>query len=445
MSHRGGVATLVQTGRAGRPGQGEPMTTRDQAQVRPSGGRSGASGSARPLDVISQAFGCWEAAAGSGGAVDLRRGTLVGVPAVDRLWAGVGLTTLGRWVSGYPGTQGTTALAAAFAGLRHAERGEHVAPECFVATHGAFDAVRHALTVLPPSSPVAYAAPGFVMDIAVRRAGHQPVAVPWRLPEPVGVWLDRVEDLLVREGRRCGLVVNFPSNPAGSIAGRPDWERLLALVERHRALLVVDDVYGFLDPTTRPELSGRDDVVVVDSLSKRLGAPGLRLGYVMTSPANVAAVLASAATTSVGVSPLITQLGAAALSTYLADGLAGEVLGELARRRAAVRTALAPVGEVAVLQEHGFYGCLRVSGGQVDAAQTWLADRGLLLSAARLHDPHLRFCLGADPDVGEVLACLAQWPGLRETSPWQGPGGPAGPTPPAQPRPPLLAVPTGRT
>jgi aspartate/methionine/tyrosine aminotransferase len=180
----------------------------------------------------------------------------VGVAAIDRLWAGVGLSSLGRWVSGYPGTQGTTGLAAAFPGLRCAERGEDVAPDCFVATHGAFDAVRHALTLLPASSPVAYAAPGFVMDIAVRRAGHQPVAVPWMLPEPVSVWLDRVEDELVRAGRPCGLVVNFPSNPAGSVAGRRDWERLLGLVDRYEALLVVDDVYGFLDPTTRPDLSG---------------------------------------------------------------------------------------------------------------------------------------------------------------------------------------------
>ena len=389
------------------------------------------------MDVISQVFGCWEARPRSGGAVDLGRGTLVGVAAVDRLWAGVGPSALGRWVSGYPGTQGTTGLAAAFSGLRRAERGEEVAPDCFVATHGAFDAVRHALTVLPPSSPVAYAAPGFVMDIAVRRAGHQPVAVAWLLTEPVSVWLDRVEDELVRAGRRCGLVVNFPSNPAGSIAGRQDWERLLHLVDRYAVLLVVDDVYGFLDPTVRPDLSGRDDVVVVDSLSKRLGAPGLRLGYAMSSPANVAAVRASAATTSVGVSPLLTWLGATALSTYLADGLAGELVGELARRRAAVRAVLAPVGDAAVVQDHGFYGCVRLGSAQVGHAQAWLADRGVLLSAARQPDPHLRFCLGADPAVGDLLACLVQWPGLAD----QGSAG----LPPEQLHSPSFAARNGRT
>ena len=381
--------------------------------------RAGCSDAAPDLDVISQVFGCWEARPGSGSAVDLGRGTLVGVAAVDRLWAGVGLSALGRWVGGYPGTQGTTGLAAAFSDLRRAERGEDVAPDCFVTTHGAFDAVRHALTLLPPSSPVAYAAPGFVIDIAVRRAGHQPVAVPWMLTEPVSAWLRRVEVGLVSAGRRCGLVVNFPSNPAGSVATRRDWERLLGLVDRYSALLVVDDVYGFLDPTVRPDLSARDDVVVVDSLSKRLGAPGLRLGYALSSQANVAAVRASAATTSVGVSPLLTQLGATALSTYLTDGLAGELVGELARRRAAVRAALAPVGDAAVVQDHGFYGCVRLSTEQVGRAQAWLADRGLLLSAARRHDPHLRFCLGADPEVGDRLACLAQWPGLADRGPAQ--------------------------
>ncbi len=95
------------------------------------GGSAAVSDPGPGMDVISQVFGCWEArsrsGSGSGGAVDLGRGTLVGVAAIDRLWAGVGLSSLGRWVSGYPGTQGTTGLAAAFAGLRCAERGEDVA------------------------------------------------------------------------------------------------------------------------------------------------------------------------------------------------------------------------------------------------------------------------------------------------------------------------------
>jgi hypothetical protein len=116
---------------------------------------------------------------------------------------------------------------------------------------------------------------------------------------------------------------------------------------------------------------------------------------------------------------LLTRLGATALSTYLADGLAGELVGELARRRAAVRAVLAPAGDAAVVQEHGFYGCVRLGSAQVGHAQAWLADRGLLLSAARQHDPHLRFCLGADPEVGDLLACFLQWPGHAD----QGPAG----------------------
>jgi hypothetical protein len=110
-----------------------------------------------------------------------------------------------------------------------------------------------------------------------------------------------------------------------------------------------------------------------------------------------------------------------------------------------VRAVLASLGDAVVVQEHGFYGCLRLSGGEVDAAQVWLADRGLLLSAARRHDPHLRFCLGADPDVGELLACLAQWPGLADASPRKGSTGSPSARPPGRLRPPLLASSNGRT
>ena len=256
-----------------------------------------------------------------------------------------------------------------------------------------------------------YATPGFILDVPIARAGHVPRAIPWRLADPTAVWLDSVEEAAATASRPLGLIVNFPRNPSGALATPNDWERIGYLVERYNILLVVDDVYGFLDPTLRRRVVDPDRVVIVDSLSKRMAAPGLRLGYVHGSPANVAAIRASAARTSVGVSPLVTGLGAVAVSRYLSGDLSRTVKAALADRRSRVRDAVGErLGERLVLPDHAFYGCVQLwNTASADAHMAALRDRGVFPSAGRdTAGAYLRFCIGADPRVDEALVEVAE-------------------------------------
>ena len=82
------------------------------------------------------------------------------------------------------------------------------------------------------------------------------------------------------DGALCWLC--NPNNPTGDVMAAED---VLALAERHR-LLIVDQSYEdyTIAPLLQPaEVVGRDDIILLHSMTKRYAVPGLRLGYVTAS------------------------------------------------------------------------------------------------------------------------------------------------------------------
>ena len=84
------------------------------------------------------------------------------------------------------------------------------------------------------------------------------------------------------DGTLCWLC--NPNNPTGDVMATED---VLALAERHR-LLIVDQSYEdyTIAPLLQPaDVVGRDDIILLHSMTKRYAVPGLRLGYVTASAA----------------------------------------------------------------------------------------------------------------------------------------------------------------
>ena len=84
------------------------------------------------------------------------------------------------------------------------------------------------------------------------------------------------------DGALCWLC--NPNNPTGDVM---PVDEVLALAGQHR-LLIVDQSYE--DYTEAPLLQpadvvGRDDIILLHSMTKRYAVPGLRLGYVTASSA----------------------------------------------------------------------------------------------------------------------------------------------------------------
>ena len=82
------------------------------------------------------------------------------------------------------------------------------------------------------------------------------------------------------DGALCWLC--NPNNPTGDVMAA---DEVLALAERHR-LLIVDQSYEdyTMAPLIQPsDVVGRDNIILLHSMTKRYAVPGLRLGYVTAS------------------------------------------------------------------------------------------------------------------------------------------------------------------
>ena len=90
-----------------------------------------------------------------------------------------------------------------------------------------------------------------------------------------------------------------PANPQGAVADLDWWTRLLELAERHDFIVVADECYSEIWRDAPPpgvleavRASGADPerVVALHSLSKRSNLAGLRSGFVVSGPRNMARI-----------------------------------------------------------------------------------------------------------------------------------------------------------
>jgi aspartate/methionine/tyrosine aminotransferase len=81
------------------------------------------------------------------------------------------------------------------------------------------------------------------------------------------------------------VVLNSPHNPTGQDVPTAELVRLADDLERRGVHLLVDEVFRRMWPGARDSAwTERSNVIVVDSLSKSFGLPGLRIGWLVADP-----------------------------------------------------------------------------------------------------------------------------------------------------------------
>jgi aspartate/methionine/tyrosine aminotransferase len=159
------------------------------------------------------------------------------------------------------------------------------------ATGGASEAITVALApFVERGRPVIVEQPAYrAMERSAAFLGGIPVRVErseangWRL-DP-----DRLDALLSATGARV-VGITDPHNPTGvSIDARTRAE-LVRVVEAHRALLAVDEIFAPFRGFNRPAVwsAHSDSVLTLGSLTKGWGLSSLRVGWVMGAPTLVA-------------------------------------------------------------------------------------------------------------------------------------------------------------
>ena len=196
--------------------------------------------------------------------------------------------TLALWdelVLGYTESQGHPALLKAIASLYEGITSKQVieaVPE---------EAILIAMnTLLRPGDHVVTMQPAYQSLYQIAETIGCQVS-PW-LPRPGWHFhLDDLEALITPQTKL--LVVNFPHNPSGALASKDEFDAIVELARERDLILFSDEMYRWseYDPADRLPSACElyDKAVVLCGVSKSLGLPGLRVGWLATQNAEMMA------------------------------------------------------------------------------------------------------------------------------------------------------------
>jgi aspartate aminotransferase len=93
--------------------------------------------------------------------------------------------------------------------------------------------------------------------------------------------------------RTKAIILNSPSNPAGSVVAAEDLERIVQLAHERGIFLLLDECYVYLNYAGKPVSGGsftwaKEHLVILGSLSKTYAMTGWRAGYALASKSLVA-------------------------------------------------------------------------------------------------------------------------------------------------------------
>ncbi|MFT5500882.1 MAG: arginine:pyruvate transaminase [Woeseiaceae bacterium] len=134
-----------------------------------------------------------------------------------------------------------------------------------------------------PNDEVILLEPFYATYEGVARAGGaQVVSVPLSADRGFGPDLDKIEKAINSKTRV--ILANSPGNPTGGVFSQDAWTSLVDICRRNSVWLISDEVYSdyvyegeHFSPISLPE--GKNNVVVVNSISKSHAMTGWRLGW----------------------------------------------------------------------------------------------------------------------------------------------------------------------
>ena len=162
-------------------------------------------------------------------------------------------------------------------------------PDDIIVTSGGSEAVLFAfLTCLNPGDEIIVPEPAYANYMAfaisagaVIRPIRSSIDESFALPP-----MERFEELINERTR--GILICNPNNPTGYLYTRKEMNRIRDLVKQHNLFLFRDEVYREFIYTGSPYISAchlegiEDNVVLIDSVSKRYSECGIRIGALIT-------------------------------------------------------------------------------------------------------------------------------------------------------------------
>ena len=188
----------------------------------------------------------------------------------------------------------------------------------------------------------------------------------------------RIESLITKNTR--AIMITNPGNPTGVVLTQEEMRMIADIAKKHDLFLICDEVYRefcyddkFGVPTMGHFRDIDDNLIIVDSVSKRFSACGARVGCVVTRNKDLQAALLKLCQSRLAVAT-IDQLGAAALYSVNHEFFR-KSKAEYQRRRDLVVSRLRQIPGVMVEEPMGaFYVMASLPVDDADKFQYWLLE-----------------------------------------------------------------------
>jgi aspartate aminotransferase len=170
------------------------------------------------------------------------------------------------------------------------------AEECAV-TVGGKHAIFNAICVLVQAGDeVVLPAPYWVSfpDI-IKYAGGTPVIVQTHPQNGFSAKAADIEKAITPRTKM--VIINSPSNPTGGVVDAAQYERILAVCQKHKIWLMADECYSHFvyEPhksfSIASAKSSKENVIVIGSVSKTFAMTGWRIGYALAPEALIQAII----------------------------------------------------------------------------------------------------------------------------------------------------------
>jgi len=214
----------------------------------------------------------------------------------------------------YPQSNGTVELRARVASMYPGATADHVE-----VTNGGSEANFVTMWhLIEPGDAVVSMVPNYGQTLGLAEAfGGSLIPWPLRLSADGRRWHADVDHLrrLVTDKTRLIILCN-PNNPTGARIPAPDLDAICQVAGTVGAWVLSDEIYrgAELDGVETPSVWGRyERVIITSGLSKAYGLPGLRIGWIVSSPQVVAATWGYHDYTTIGPGTLSDRLARIAL------------------------------------------------------------------------------------------------------------------------------------
>ncbi len=190
---------------------------------------------------------------------------------------------------------------------------------------------------------------------------------------------ERIESLITPNTR--AIMITNPGNPTGVVLDESEMRMIADIAKEHNLFLICDEVYRefcyddkFGVPTMARYRDIDENLIIIDSVSKRFSACGARVGCVVTRNKQLQAALLKFCQSRLAVAT-VDQVGAAAL--YSVDhAFFRECKAEYQKRRDTVIRKLRNIPGVVVEEPMGaFYVMASLPVDNADKFQRWLLEK----------------------------------------------------------------------